>query len=184
MAESSPTPTTGRVIFISATFLSQDYKQVPESVMRDSLFFFGSKRCWVFPSNAAEEKESKQQPTKYSKFPDDFKQLILDKEAAGLVFWLKPEEDYGLVSQWLTSIDDPVTGEKYKPLILDEEWWKTKFSKGKFTTRKERVVINFKTGDHDYSSVMELLYQSNPTVDPMLQFTGLKEQLANVDVSL
>jgi isopenicillin N synthase-like dioxygenase len=32
-------------------------------VLEDSIFFFGSKRFWLFPSNEKEEKESKQQPT-------------------------------------------------------------------------------------------------------------------------
>jgi hypothetical protein len=138
----------------------------------------------VFPATPEEVKDSHAQPTKYTEFPEDFKKLILEKEQAGLVFWLKPDMDYNKVSQWLVSVDDPVTGEKYKPLILDPEWWETKFSKGNFSFQKRRIVSNFQSGDHDYSSVMELLYQSNNTLDPMLQWTGIGDQLGDVDISL
>lgn len=31
---------------------------------------------------------------------------------------------YKLASDWIQTIDDPITGEKFNELILDEDWWK------------------------------------------------------------
>lgn len=98
-----------------------------------------------------------------------FKALILDKEKQGLVYWLKPEQDFAKVSKFLEGIVDPVTDEKYKPLILDDAWWKTRLS---FTFRTNRmgVIANYKMGEHDYEPTMELLVASNPTLRPVLKW--------------
>jgi len=107
------------------------------------------------------------------------------------VCWLKPEGfvyDGGLhsgdpaafprVSQWLHALDDPVTGAKYAPLRLDPDWWHSRgeWASGggfaadgaKFTRSAALVVKNFSAGAHDYSPMMELLHQSNPTIDVVL----------------
>ena len=104
--------------------------------------------------------------------------LILEKEAVGQVFFLKPPDfkyngslyhgDPGAfekVSKWLVSLDDPITGEKYKPLNLDEEWWVKEWDKSthKYTSAATTIVKNFKNGAHDYAPVKELIHQSNPT---------------------
>jgi hypothetical protein len=75
-------------VFISASFLVRCWKKVPPNRLEDSILFFGSKRSWVFPANAEETAESKQQPTDYLGFEAGFKQLILEKEKQGLVYWL------------------------------------------------------------------------------------------------
>jgi len=172
-----------RVIFISATYLSQEYQKVPPKTLASSLFFFGSKRSWIFPSNERERSESKLQPTDYDSFETKFLELIQEKEKIGYVYWLKPEQNYEKVSAWLTTIDDPITGSKYKPLILDEKWWLTEkdgfISKQAYQYTKatavagRRIVTNYKTGDHDYSATLELLYQSNPTLIPVLSCQSL-----------
>lgn len=127
----------------------------------------------IFPSNEQEIQESKDQPTPYIAFHTDFKKLILEKEQAGLLYWLKPDCDYSKVSKFFESIMDPITGQYYQPLLLDDNWWKNEFKKVKHknTSSGTRVMINYQTGDHDYSSVIELLYQSNPTLEPMLQWS-------------
>ena len=89
-----------RVVFISASYLVHEYKSIPEDVLATALFFFGSKRSWIFPVNDDDKAESGAQPTRYLDFPDTFKELILTKEARNEVFWLKPECSYELVSTW------------------------------------------------------------------------------------
>eukprot|EP01012_Entosiphon_sulcatum_P022618 TRINITY_DN27593_c0_g1_i1.p3 TRINITY_DN27593_c0_g1~~TRINITY_DN27593_c0_g1_i1.p3 ORF type:complete len:180 (+),score=35.55 TRINITY_DN27593_c0_g1_i1:46-585(+) len=162
----------GRVVFISASFLAKQWREVPPAVLDPSVFFFGSDRRWVFPSSPAEVAVSKRQPTNYLAFDEGFKGLILAKERAGLVFWLKPACDYSLVSRFLQTLTDPVTGEPYKPLQLDPKWWRATPPqwKGRFTSRAEAVVLNFLQGEHDYTSTMELLHQSNPTLRPRLRW--------------
>jgi hypothetical protein len=164
-----------RVCFVSASKLYKYYKKVPKEIIENSIFFFGSKRFWFFPSNEKEEKESKQQPTDYLKMDQEFINLILEKEKKGLCFFLKPDKlgtlndfgDYKEVSKFFESIDD-LEGKKYKPLILDEEWWKKNFEKSKHNTSSSSVIRNFKSGSHSYGPTMELVEVSNPTIIPVL----------------
>jgi hypothetical protein len=166
-----------RACFVSATYLYEYYKKVPKDILENSIFFFGSKRFWFFPSNEKETKESKQQPTDYLKMDKEFLNLILEKEKKGLCFFLKPDKlgmmndfgDYKMVSKFFESMDD-LEGNKYKPLILDEEWWKNKFDKSKCkqNTTSSMVIKNFKSGDHSYSPTMALVSESNPNIIPVL----------------
>ena len=107
-----------RVVFISASFLVRFYTQVAPETLIDSIFFFGSDRRWVFPSTPAQIQMSRNQPTNYLDFPDDFKQLILAKERDGLVYWLKPSMDYEKVSDFFVELG-------YEPLklIQHRDWW-------------------------------------------------------------
>ncbi|KAH3756167.1 hypothetical protein Pelo_12018 [Pelomyxa schiedti] len=158
-----------RVVWISASYLSKFYTAIPEDVMRQSIFFFGSDRSWVFPRTPAEEAASRRQPTRYLDFSPRFKDLILQKEQEGLVYWLKPNKNFEEVSAFFQTIDDPTTGSKYKPLILDKMWWKERTrQQSKYNIAGINVVQNFLLGEHDYQSVKELLFQSNPSLMPAL----------------
>ena len=159
-----------RYVFLSASFLSKQYQSVPDGVLGDAILFFGAKRSWLFPANREEMLEARSQPTKYLEFDEAFKSLILDKEERKHVFWLLPGRDYKAASTFLEGITDPVGGERYRPLILTEEWWLTKFNSkdAKFCQDAKVVVSNFKQGEFNYDPVMELLYQSNPTLIPTL----------------
>ena len=203
-----------RIVFISASFLVKEYKEVPKEEMDRAIFFFGSARSWVFPSNDAETREAKRQPTKYLDFPQDFKNIILEKEKRGLCLWLKPQKDYRLISQALQKI--PIADESqlqeteeeagvekggnpqkdessaettcehehkkesqasqqvkcFNALNLNPRFWKEECDvkkDAKYVHSGLRVASNFQQGDHDYSSVMELLHNSNPgTLVPLL----------------
>ncbi len=43
----------GRAVFISASYLvrKKSYSKIPAKIMDTAIFFFGSKRYWIFPSN-------------------------------------------------------------------------------------------------------------------------------------
>jgi len=174
---------TKRIVFISCSKLARFYKRVPEEEMNNAIFFFGSKRLWLFPADAEEMAESQSQPTNYLRMDEDFKQLVLQKEEDNLVFWLKPKdyvfsgnisdghpESYQRFSDWIQDIVDPVTNENYRPLLLDPEWWNSKenFRKGQYCNSVSSIVTNFQTGAHDYRATMELLYQSNENMEPKL----------------
>ncbi len=68
-----------RVVFISASYLVHEYESIPQDVLAAALFFFGSKRSWVFPVSEDDKTESRAQPTRYLDFPNVFKALILTK---------------------------------------------------------------------------------------------------------
>jgi hypothetical protein len=63
----------------------REYTEVPPELMAKAIFFFGSKRSWIFPTNDSERKDSLRQPTKYLEFPEDFKALILQRKARDYV---------------------------------------------------------------------------------------------------
>ncbi|CAF1328526.1 unnamed protein product [Rotaria magnacalcarata] len=136
-----------RVVFISASYLVHEYESIPNDVLVTALFFFGSKRSWIFPVTDDDKAESRMQPTRYLTFPDVFKELILSKEARNEVFWLKPECSYEQVSIWLQSLG-------YKGLQLEDTYWLTQ-------RHGNEVVNNYTTGEHDYQAVIELVNQSN-----------------------
>lgn len=114
-----------RYIFLSASFLSKQYKSIPADVVDHAIFFFGGKRSWLFPTNREEMLEARSNPAKYLEFDEEYKSLILRKEKSGHVFWLLPEKSYSKFSSFLEGLVDPTSGENYLPLILDEAWWKT-----------------------------------------------------------
>lgn len=173
----------GREVFISFSSLLSQFSGDPnllEKIPESALFFFGSKRSWVFPETAEELKEAKGQNPRYRR-PEyqPLRDLVLAKEARDQVFWLKPPgfvyngnlfhghpDAFRLASEWLQRQDDPVTGAKYRPLLLEPAWWKTKFDpkQAKHYDRVETIIKNFQCGAHDYGPVMELLHQSNPTL--------------------
>ena len=128
-----------RFVFISLSMFKHKWKKFSKEILDSCLFFFGSKRFWIWPENEEQKKESQNQPTDYLGLDPNLKELILEKEKLGQVYFLKPNElgipddeivgDYKKVSEWLERINDPVTGEKYKPLKLDENWWKNEYKK-------------------------------------------------------
>ena len=172
-----------RHMYISLSALLRKFNELGMSLLQNmqpnALFFFGSKRSWIFPKDEDELKESRDENPSYTS-PQNLavRDLILAKEAMGQVFFLKPPDfkyngslyhgDPGAfekVSKWLVSLDDPITGEKYKPLNLDEEWWVKEWDKSthKYTSSATTIVKNFKNGAHDYAPVKELIHQSNRT---------------------
>ncbi|KAL0482152.1 cadherin [Acrasis kona] len=172
-----------RFVAISATYLSRDFKSedITDRDREDMIFFFGSKRSWVFPANEEEREESLKQPTKYLEFDKTFIDMILDKESKGLCYWLKPDCDFKKVSEFFANIKDPVTGEKIcvssehnkdGGLILDERWWYDVYNQrmSQFGARAQMVIDNYRDGEHDYNCVMELIAQSQPHLKPVLRF--------------
>jgi len=124
----------------------------------------------LFPTNREEMLEARSLPSKYLEFDEDYKTLILHKEQQNLVFWLLPSKDYKKASEFIEAIVDHVSKENFLPLILDEDWWVSEFSSkdAKYSKDVKQIVQNFKTGEFDYDAVMELFYQSNPTIVPTL----------------
>ena len=113
-----------RIVFVSASFLSKQYKSIPSHVLDNSIFFFGAKRSWLFPANREQMIEARAQPAKYLEFDEDFKSLILTKDARGLCCWQLPDKDFQLISKFFEAVVDPVSGERYLPLVLDDHYWR------------------------------------------------------------
>ena len=186
-----------RTVFISLSALLRhpwSSKLSTDPRLPTALFFFGSKRKWIFPSTDAERQESADNNPAYLQMSQEMRECILRKEAEGLVFWLKPDSfvyDGGLysgdptafsrASAWLQALHDPLTRVPYSPLKLDPAWWRAGSAaasdgggggggfdrlSAKYTRDVERVIKNFQNGAHDYDPVCELLVQSNPNLLP------------------
>jgi hypothetical protein len=160
-----------KYIFISASKLHQFWKKVPKDILDNSLFFFGSKRHWLFPGTEDEIIDSKNQPTDYLSFDKDFLQLIIKKEKRNQVFFLKTKDvehagDYNNVSKWFTD-------NGYGHLWLTDEIWEKNIEyvndKKYFDVSIEQIKYNYKTGNHFYNEVMALLKYSNESLIPIIE---------------
>jgi hypothetical protein len=165
-----------RSVFISLSALLRDVKvnAVPPSELEAALFFFGSKRCWVWPATPEETAESLAQGAHYtSGMPPDFRALLIRKELRGEVLFLKPDTlgepdvevfgDYASASAWLAGLG-------YGALRLQRGWWEAFPGPLRYAPSGGSVADNFATGLHGYSQVMELLAQSCPLLTPVLQW--------------
>merc|ERR1719320_1963031 len=158
---------TPQPIFLSCSALSRYWRRVPSDVLESALFFFGSKRKWLFPQTKSDGVEARRQPGRYHKIDRLFLELVQRKDSRGEVCFLKrpdlhfehDEKDpnaYFRVSEWLKQQGYP------EGLQLNEEWWKKKpVQEFRYTTNSRRVISNFKTGSHSYEEVKELVYQSS-----------------------
>ena len=70
----------------------------------------------------------------------------------------------------LSNIYDPIRKDNYKPLIIDERWWKTKYNFSldnctQYGCIPEQVIEHIRgVISPKYKTVMELIYQSNPSL--------------------
>jgi hypothetical protein len=161
-----------RYIFISASKLQKFWKNVPKSILDSSLFFFGSKRHWLFPNSDEEINDSKNQPTDYLSFDKEFLNIIKEKEKRNEVFYLKSKDtehagDYNKVSDWLIS-------NGLKPLWLSKDKWENNKNlvnnKNYYNVSIEKIIYNYETGNHFYDEVMALLKYSNEHLFPIVEF--------------
>tara|TARA_B110000259_G_scaffold188402_1_gene247065 strand:- start:4697 stop:5188 length:492 start_codon:yes stop_codon:yes gene_type:complete len=159
-------------IFISASKLHNFWKNISQEILDNSLFFFGSKRHWLFPENKEEIADSKAQQTDYLSFDKDLLDLIIEKEGRNEVFFLKAKEtehagDYNKVSEWLVS-------NNLDPLWLSDEIWESMRDYVEeynyYNVSIDEIKHNYKTGNHFYNEVMALLKYSNKNLIPWLEY--------------
>ena len=165
-----------KYIFISASKLQKFWRIVPKEILDNSLFFFGSKRHWLFPENDEELLDSKFQPTDYLSFDKELLELIKSKEKKNEVFFLKSKEsehagDYNKVSSWLIS-------NGLNELWLNRDiWYKNKDyieEKKYYNVNIDRIIYNFESGNHFYEEVMALLKYSNENLIAILDYNNMK----------
>lgn len=92
-------------------------------------------------------------------FIEDDQEMGFENELCVAPFW-------NYLSYKLTKLYDPVTGNNYKPLLLNDEFWKTQYQlqQSYFDTtpvqvRKELYFLTMK-----FKTISEILYQSNQTL--------------------
>lgn len=158
-----------KYIFISASKLHKFWQNIPKEILDNSLFFFGSKRHWLFPENNEEIADSKAQPTDYLSFDKKLLDLILKKESRNEVFFLKSKDtehagNYNKVSDWLVE-------NGLNSLWLQRDIWQKKKEyvnkKNYYDVSIKQIIYNYETGNHFYNEVMALLKYSNENLIPV-----------------
>ena len=187
-----------RTIFVSASKLSRAWNTIDATTLAESLFFFGSKRSWIFPASKADIKEAAAQHSSggsalpgsavshrgYAYFDDEFKAIIRAKELRNEVCWLKPDDlvvsgmagawtppnpgSYSRVSAWLASVPDPTREDCGNYAPLILDS-ATWRTMGEISEREVTLVQKLiETGGHDYNPVVSLLEHSNRSLDVVL----------------
>eukprot|EP01083_Nonionella_stella_P007733 22272_1 len=166
-----------RLVFIGLSGPYQSWTQCPSVMLYSALFVIPLKRSWVLD------------PSKYPKqlqsaFDDavvelrDFLDLLLWKDTQGLVFWMLDHHQISETVKQTTDIDplidpvwyclseklsalyDPISGETHNPLILDSQWYQEHLV-SKFDTNAVSILseLYFLTQKDDV--IKEIVYQSN-----------------------
>lgn len=117
-------------------------------------------------------------------FSKDFLEWVKEKEKQGDVFWYKPARDLKLLSRFLEDKVDPFTSQSYKKLKLDIMWWRTRFSAGRSRyvgsaalviqslqeKPPEEFTVDERATEIGLPPLQELLFQSNPTLEPIVRW--------------
>jgi hypothetical protein len=203
-----PAPVTKarRRVFVSITHLDrtlqeQMYKDSMD--MRNAIFFFDAERNWVFPPTLTKEtaklaslgtRSAQKFNERYMKFEDDFKELIIAKEEAGLCFWFRPERSWDKASAFFQKLKCSETGKNYNELQLNQPRWLSMAGsnmwegdvhndgrktdpdcKPRYMRSVTKVARCIAQRTFDYLPVMELIYQSNRNLDPVAECDQLPE---------
>merc|ERR1719198_2803250 len=100
---------TKRYVFMSPTELSMQLEVIPNGVKQKCILVFPCARETLFPSRG----DQLRRKAARSIMRAPFRRWLLQKEQDGMVFYLKPERSFELLSDFLERISDPVTGRKY-----------------------------------------------------------------------
>lgn len=116
----------------------------------------------------------------HSEFSKEFMQWVLTKEKEGCVFWFKPEKDFQKLSKFFEEKIDPMSETWYRPLLLDPQWWRVNFlrTSARYCANPSMVIANISERstagvdklDVAIPALQELIYQSNPTLEPICKW--------------
>lgn len=187
-----------RYVFLCPTALNKHFEDLPEAAKEDAILVFKCSREWAF-QNPAVLKRGPALPrvdcgrnnswspgegrSSIKVVRPDFSMQFLEwieaREAENCVFWYKPERSLQKLSEFFEDLADPIMEQSYEPLLLDQHWWRVRFQRNcaKFCHNPARVLTiiseslgDMGTGDLDLVALQELIYQSNPTLEPIIQW--------------
>ena len=169
-----------RACFINLVGFEKTWKEVPKVVLDNCIIVVNAKREWVFFKKETTNKEYRKQK-RYDGFDDQFRECLRTKEEQRRLYWFKDKPKFTALSNFLSRQTDTQTGEKYKALHLKEFWWAQSWGgvshPARFTKSKDKVVSNYKSGSFDENSVAELIHQSNPNLEPIIEYNDEHRQL-------
>ncbi|CAL1141482.1 unnamed protein product [Cladocopium goreaui] len=189
-----------RYVFLCPTALSKQFEALPLPAKEAALLVFRCNQNFVFKDPPAVRKSRLQSrvecgnstvkhfaPVKpglralyKSEFSDEFLQWVLSKEKEGCVFWFKPERDLKKLSAFFEEKIDPMDELPYRPLLLDAMWWRVRFDRtsSRYVGNPRGILAAIaafhmcseKDRDIDLASLQGLIYQSNPTLEPVVKW--------------
>eukprot|EP01083_Nonionella_stella_P209570 759550_1 len=180
-----------RVVFISLLGIYQTWRRVPSVILYSSIFLMPLKRQWIYKPSQFEKELKSHFVSKLSTFSDDtethdFIQLLRWKDKQSLVIWMLDDYDthkqstntlinpfWYYFSDKLSNMYDPITGNTYNKLHLNEDWWQTnQRSVGTNSTNISIIVNELMFLTMKFNAIKEILYQSNPnSLNPMKMYT-------------
>eukprot|EP01084_Bolivina_argentea_P164109 285353_1 len=145
---------------------------------------------------------------------EEFFEMIKWKDQQGLVCWIKDyftSDEFPMYSSkkdcypnhsdinplissfWyflstkLTTLHDPCTGNKYKPLILDSKWYKNKYRfQSKYDVKSPAILTELYFLTMKYKTTQEIIYQSNPNLNPVISYgnntKNIMKQTTNIGI--
>jgi len=84
------------------------------------------------------------------------------------------------LSSALTAIYDPFAGSNFEPLLLDRDWWTDEFERSQYGVTGDDVASELSGRHIGYRAVMEILFQSNPSLIPCKTYRELENVSAAV----
>lgn len=114
----------------------------------------------------------------FSEFNPEFQRYVYWRETEGCVFWLKPDRDMEKLSEFFESLTSHDSNAHYNPLILNPQWWRARFPQlaPKFVGSSAAVLANLqhiwqgRSGEINVPGLQELIYQSNPSLMPVVHW--------------
>ena len=158
-----------RPVFLRLTEMEEAWSGnwIPNLVLDCCLVAVDAEREWVFGVDA------KRELPKY-KFPGEFLEVLKSMEETNRVFWFRPRRSYNDLNAFITRQTDLTTGKHYLKLQRELYWWKGRHgdeeNPTRFTKSFKKVTTNFKSGSYEPHAVAELIFQSNRTLEPMIQW--------------
>eukprot|EP01084_Bolivina_argentea_P020736 38546_1 len=182
-----------RVVFISLIGLFESWKKCPSVILHSSIFLLPLKRKWVYDTEKYQEKLLSHFVTKPDKCQmEELIHLLKWKDSQNLAFWMLDfeiedtsndiENENDLIcplwkyfSLQLTNLYDNVTGNNYKPLILDSKWWRNctfyNQHRSQFNVKAAAILAELFLQAMKFKSIQELIYQSNPlSLNPIIHY--------------
>jgi len=144
--------------------------------LENSIFCFAIGRAQLFPKTTEEKERALRSVVSKMNLNKKVLDWVQKKDENGLMLWFDPSlTTWSDISKQLHEINDPVTNNKYNPLILDEQWWLNQYNHqdntlSKFGVNGQNIVNEIKRPKLKFAPSMELLWHSNPTLIPMTTF--------------
>lgn len=196
-----------RYVFLCPTLLAKNFEALPTHAKESALLVFRCSHNWFFQDSigklpkivsktdcglpkGARSSTTGKSPSRGGlrksvfrlDFSDGFLKWVAAREQQGCVFWLKPEKDLSNLSAFFECKLDPTSGQAYRPLLLDAQWWRIRFNRHSSryvgslalivatVSERSKEGVDLRDQDIDLRVLQEIIFQSNPSLEPLAKW--------------